>query len=167
MANSTFPVIDKVIRIWAMPEFVHLDCDTLISSCGAHKHSFALKPLSILNTGPITTFLLTSLSTYLKWKIKKMFKEVNETVKKNFFPTHMCAYWCDQLNGCVNKLTRRKLFYKNPFVGILVCTTRVICLTFVLWRLASFFPDFKKFLHAPIWALLILDIHPFSGSESS
>ena len=167
MANSTFPVIDKAIRVWAMPEFVHLDCDTLISSCGAHKHSFALKPLSILNTGPITTFLLTSLSTYLKWKIKKMFKEVNETVKKNFFPTHMCAYWCDQLNGCVNKLTRRKLFYKNPFVGILVCTTRVICLTFVLWRLASFFPDFKKFLHAPIWALLILDIHPFSGSESS
>ena len=22
----------------------------------------------------------------------------------------MCAYWCDQLNGCVNKLARRKLF---------------------------------------------------------
>ena len=86
MVNSMFSVIDEVIRVSAMPEFVHQVCVRLISSGGAHKHSFTLKSLSILNMDPITTFLLTSLSTFLKCKIEKTFKEVNEIVKKKFFP---------------------------------------------------------------------------------
>ena len=48
-----------------MPEFVHQDCVKLIGNDGAHKHSCALKPLSILNTGSIKTFLPASVSTYV------------------------------------------------------------------------------------------------------
>ena len=104
----------EVIQVWAMPEFVHQVCVKLICSCGAHKHSFAIKPLSILNMGPITTFLLTSLSTFLKWKIIKMFKEVNET--EEIFFSILSASWCDQLNDGVNKLTRRKLLLWQKFL---------------------------------------------------
>ena len=106
MVNSTFPVMDELIWVWAMPEFVHQDCVKLIRSVGAHKHGFPLKPLSYKFS--------SSLSTFLKWKIKKMFKKVNETVKKIFFP-YMSASWCDQLNDGVNKLTRRKLFLWQKF----------------------------------------------------
>ena len=48
-----------------MSEFVHQDCVKLIGNDGAHKHSCALKPLSILNTGSIKTFLPASVSTYV------------------------------------------------------------------------------------------------------
>ena len=65
MVNSTFPIMDEVIRVWAMSEFVRQVGVKLISSGGAYKHSFALKPLAILNTGPIIIFLLTSLSIFL------------------------------------------------------------------------------------------------------
>ena len=66
MVNTTFPVMDEVIRIGAMPEFAHQDCVKLKGYDGAPKYSYALTPLSILNTGSITTFLPTSLSTCLK-----------------------------------------------------------------------------------------------------
>ena len=52
-----------------MSEFVRQVGVKLISSGGAYKHSFALKPLAILNTGPIIIFLLTSLSTFFVTKI--------------------------------------------------------------------------------------------------
>ena len=69
MVNSTFPIMDEVIRVWAMSEFVRQVGVKLISSGGAYKHSFALKPLAILNTGPTIIFLLTSLSTFFVTKI--------------------------------------------------------------------------------------------------
>ena len=77
-----------MIRVRAMPEFVHQVCVKLIGNGGVHRHRCALKPLSILNTGRITTFLPTSLSTFCSEKFKKMFKEVNETVKNIF--SHIC-----------------------------------------------------------------------------
>ena len=74
-----------------MPEFVHQDCVKLIGYGEAHKHSCVLNPLSILNTGSITTFLSTSLSTCLKGKIKRALKEVNETGKKIVFPQMLAS----------------------------------------------------------------------------
>ena len=61
MVNATFCVMDKVIWVRAMLESVNQDCD----DNGAHEYNCALKPLSILNTGSITTFLPTPLSTCL------------------------------------------------------------------------------------------------------
>ena len=52
MVNTTFLLMDEMIRVRAMPEFVHQDCVDIIINDGAHKHSCTLKPLSILNTGP-------------------------------------------------------------------------------------------------------------------
>ena len=69
-----------------MPEFAHQDYVKYIDNVGAHNYSCALNPLSMLNTGSITTFLPTSVSTFLESKIKETFKEGNETVKKKFFP---------------------------------------------------------------------------------
>ena len=66
MVNTTFPVMDEVIQIRAMPECAHQDCVKLKGYDGAPKYNYTLKPLSILNTGSITTFLRTSLSTCLK-----------------------------------------------------------------------------------------------------
>ena len=66
MFNTTFPVMDEVIQFRAMPEFVHQDCVKLIGCGGAPKYDCALKPLSMLNTGSITNFLPTSLTTRLQ-----------------------------------------------------------------------------------------------------
>ena len=52
MVNTTFLLMDEMIRVRAMHEFVHQDCVDIIINDGAHKHSCTLKPLSILNTGP-------------------------------------------------------------------------------------------------------------------
>ena len=89
MSNTTFPVMDGVIQVWAVPEFVHQNCVKFIGYWGDPKHNCAARPLSILNTGSIKTFLPASLNTCLKWKINKMFKEVNEAIN-NFFPTNVC-----------------------------------------------------------------------------
>ena len=66
MFNITFPVMDEVIQVRAMSEFAHQDCVKLIGYDEAPKHNRAIKPLSILNMGSITTFWPTSLSTCLK-----------------------------------------------------------------------------------------------------
>ena len=66
MFNTTFSVMDEVIQVRAMPEFVQQDCVKLIGYVGHPKHKCALKPQSILNTGSIITFLPTSLNTCLK-----------------------------------------------------------------------------------------------------
>ena len=72
-----------------MPEFVNQDS---YDGGSAHKYNCALKPLSIL------TFLPTSLSTCLKWKIKKKtFKELNET-KNKFSSPQMSSSWFYRLN---------------------------------------------------------------------
>ena len=54
-----------MVQVRAMPEFVRQDYVKLIGHCGAHNYTCALKPLAILNTGSVTTFLSTSLSTCL------------------------------------------------------------------------------------------------------
>ena len=131
MTTTNFRVMNEVVRVRAMLEFVHQDCVTLLGFSGAHKHSCALKPLSILNASSITTFLSLSLSTCLKWKILKTFKEVNGTGK---IFCQMSASWCDHLNEGVNKLTRG-----ISFVGVSRCTTGAICFNFVLWRHTSYF----------------------------
>ena len=59
MVNTTFPVMDETIRVRAMPEFAHQDCAKLRGNGGSHKHSCVVKPLSLLNTDSITTFLST------------------------------------------------------------------------------------------------------------
>ena len=95
MVNTTFPVMDEVIWVRAIPEFEHQVCIKLIGSSGPHKHSCALKPVFILNTGSITT----TLSTF-----------------PNSSP--LSASWCDQLNEGVQKLTRKKPFlWKNFLCG--------------------------------------------------
>ena len=58
--------MDEVIQVRAMPEYVHQDCVKLIGYGEAPKHNCAIKPLSKLNVGSITTFWPTSLSTCLK-----------------------------------------------------------------------------------------------------
>ena len=49
--------------VHAKPEFVYQNCVKLIGHGGAHKHSCALKSLSIQNTCSITNFLPASLTT--------------------------------------------------------------------------------------------------------
>ena len=66
MVNTTFPVMDEVIWLQAMAEFVHQDYVKLIGNGGAHKYSCALRHMPILNMGFITIFLSASLSTCLK-----------------------------------------------------------------------------------------------------
>ena len=69
------------------------DCVKLIGSIGgAYKHSCALKPLSILNTGSITTFLPTSFNTCLKWKVKKKVERNEWNCEETFFITIVC-FW--------------------------------------------------------------------------
>ena len=51
MVNKTFPVMDEVIQVRAMAEFVHQYYVKLISNVEANKHSCALRPMTILNTG--------------------------------------------------------------------------------------------------------------------
>ena len=112
-------------------------------------HSCTKKPLPILNTGPITTFLPTSLSIFLKWKINKKNVQRSEwNCEEKIFPTHVCLLlqsvkWrCKQIN-------KKKTFFvtKFPlcFVGMSVCTRGVICFTFALWRLTSYFLILKEF----------------------
>ena len=122
MFSTTFLVMDRVIQVQAIPEFVHQDFVKLIGNGGPYKHGCTWKPLPILNLCLITTFLPIYLSTYLNWKIKEIFKEVNET-KKKIPPLHMSTSWCEQLNGGVNKSTRRKFFFvtKFPFWECLYC----------------------------------------------
>ena len=83
---------------------------------------------------------------------------MNETVKKNF-PIDVCPLmW--SIKWLCKQISKKKAFFgdKNSFVGILVCTTRFSCLTFVLWRLTSFFLISKNFYMPPFgrfsfWAL--------------
>ena len=123
MVNSAFPVMDEAIHVWAMTEFVH---QVYVKLIGARKHSCALKLLSILNMGPITTFLPTSLSTFLKWKVKKKnIRRIEWNCEEKVFPIYVKppfiyshTSWCDQLNDSVNKLTRIKPFlWQNFFCG--------------------------------------------------
>ena len=51
MVNKTFPVMDEVIQVRAMAESVPQHYIKLIGNVEAHKHSCALRPLTILNTG--------------------------------------------------------------------------------------------------------------------
>ena len=74
MFNTNFSVMNEVIQVRAVLEFLHQNCDKLIAYGGDFKHNSAVKPLPILNTGSFTTFLPTSL---------------NETVN-NSFPTNVC-----------------------------------------------------------------------------
>ena len=164
MVNTTFPIMDEVIWFQAMSEFLHQDCVKLIGTGGANKHSCTLRPLSILNMGSITTFLPTSLSIYLKWKLKKHWKRWIE-LWRQFFSPEMFTCWCDQLN---EGETRRKPFCDRiSYVGVSGCTIAVICFTFILCRLTSYFLILKTFYMPPIWMLLILSAHPFSGINSS
>ena len=151
MFNSNFPVMDEAIQVRAMTEFVH---QVYVKLIGAHKHSYALKPLSILNMGPITSFLPTSLSTFLRWKVKKKHSKNWMKLWRKFFSLichiffHIFPYllmrsvkWqCKQIN-------KNKTFFcdKFFFVGMLVCATGIICFTFILWRLTSYFLILKFF----------------------
>ena len=66
MVKTTFPVMDEVIWLQSMAEFVHQDYVKLIGNGGALKYSCALRPMPTLNMGFITVFLSASLSTCLK-----------------------------------------------------------------------------------------------------
>ena len=65
------------------------NCVKLIGHGGAHKHSCALKSLSIQNTCSITNFLPTSLTTCLKSKIKNTLNVRWMKLWRNFF-LHKC-----------------------------------------------------------------------------
>ena len=113
MFNTIFPVMGEVIQVQAMPEFVHQDCVKLIGYGGAPKHNCTLKSLGLLKMGSIATFLPTSLSTCLKWKIKKAFKEVNETVT-NFSPTNVCFQMWSIKWRC-KQIDKKKTFFVAEF----------------------------------------------------
>ena len=57
MVNSTFLVMDEVIRVRVMPEFVHRVCVKLIGNGLAYKHSCALRPLYWSHTTFLRTFI--------------------------------------------------------------------------------------------------------------
>ena len=44
MVDSTFPTMDEVIWVWAVPEFIHQDCVKLTGSGGANKQSIVWTP---------------------------------------------------------------------------------------------------------------------------
>ena len=147
--------------VQAKPEFLYQNCVKLIGHGGDHKHSFALKSLPIRNTCSFTNFLPTFLTTCLKLKIKKTFKVKCMKLWRNFYPTNVCfLMWsikwrCKQFN-------KEKTFFvtKKFFEEISV------------YRKCKHYPqglftNFKIILHVPIWALLIFDAHPSSGSNSS
>ena len=64
---------------------------------------------------------------------------MNETVKK-FFPTNVCFLMWSIKWRC-EQIDKRKTFLWQFFLWewMSVCTTEVICFTFVLWRLTSYF----------------------------
>ena len=105
--------------VQAKPEFEYQNCVKLIGHGGAHKHSCALKYLSIQNTCSITNVLPTSLTTCLKSKIKNTFK-VNRIKQEKL--TNVCSLmrsikWrCKQIN-------KKKIFFatKICFEGMSVC----------------------------------------------
>ena len=108
---------------------LHIRFVLLISIGGPQKHSCTLKPLSI----PNTTFVYFSKYMF-EVKIKASVQR-SEWNWRKFVSLQMSASWCNQLNEGVSKLTRRKSFLgKNFFVEMSVCTTRVICFTFILLR---------------------------------
>ena len=114
MVNSTFPLMDGVIRVQGMPEFVHQDCFKLTDKGGTHKHSCTLKPLSI--QVPSQLFCLLLYVHFWSEKLKNVQKS-EWNYEEIFFP-HMSTCWCNQLNEGVNKLTRRKPFlWQNFFRG--------------------------------------------------
>ena len=139
--------MDEVIWVGVMPVFIHHDCVKLIGNGGAYKLSCALKPLSILNTGSITSFLPTSLSTCLKWKIKKK-KRWDKWMKQygNFFPT-IVSFLMWSIKWRCKEINKKKTFFceKVSFLQMPVSTTGVIYFTFVLWKLASYFLILKTF----------------------
>ena len=99
MVNKTFPIMDEVIHVWAMPEFLNQDCYG-----GAHKHSLIFKPsLSQLSC------LLFNVHIWSE-KLKKKNVQRKEWNGWNIFSLQLSAFWCDHLNEGVNKLTRRKPF---------------------------------------------------------
>ena len=112
--NTTFPEMDEVIWVGAVPVFIHHDCVKLIGNGGAYKLSCALKPLSILNMGSITSFLPTSLSTCLKWKIKK--KRWEKWMKKygNFFPT-IVSFLMWSMKWRCKEINKKKTFFVKKF----------------------------------------------------
>ena len=65
---------------------------------------------------------------------------------RRFFPTNVCFLMWSIKWVSVNKLTRKTPFCdKISFVGMSVYTTGVKCVTFVLWRLTSYFLVLKIF----------------------
>ena len=129
--------MDEVIRVWAMPEFVHLDCYG-----GAHKHSCkaSVHIRHRLYHHNFSAYLLKYMfEVKVFYKKKKTFKEVNEAVRKHF--PYKLGFWCDQWNEGVNRFCD-KIFV----VGMFVCTTAVICFTFVLWSLTSYFLILKFYM---------------------
>ena len=122
--------------VQAKPEFAYQNCVRLIGHGGDYKHSCALKSLSIENTCSITNFMLWS--QRLK-KICSKLSEWNIFCDKNFFWGCLC--------GENVRITHRvHLFY------------------FLFMDSYWLFTNFPVILHVPIWVLLILGAHPFSGS---
>ena len=93
---KTFPEMDEVIQVWAIPEFVHQDCVKLIGSGGAHKHSCALKHLFIRNMCSITA---SSLSTCLKWKSKTCSRKWMKLRRKFFLTNVYFLMWSIKWRG--------------------------------------------------------------------
>ena len=66
MVNTTFLVMDEVIGGFELYLNLHIrNSVKLIGHGGVHKHSCAVKSLSIQDMCFITTFLLTSLTVYM------------------------------------------------------------------------------------------------------
>ena len=79
---------------------------------------------------------------------------------KKFFPPQMSASY---------KLTKRKKFLLRECLCVenVSITHRGHLFYFLFMETYWLFTDFKVILHVPIWVLLILGTHPFSGSNSS
>ena len=112
IVNSTFPLMDEVIQVQGMPEFIHQDCFKLIDNGGTHKHSCTSKPLSIQVPSQLFCLLL-----YVHFWSEKLKKRSKKWMKlwRNFFPPYVyllmqsIKWRCKQIN-------KKKAFFVTKFL---------------------------------------------------
>ena len=112
MVNKTFPIMDEVIHVWAMPEFLNQDCYG-----GAHKHSLIFKPsLSQLSC------LLFNVHIWSE-KLKKKCSKKRMKWLKHFFPTIVCFLMWSLKWRCKQINKEKTISVITSFAVMSACTT--------------------------------------------
>ena len=125
------------------------------------------------NTCSITNFLLTSLTTCSKSKIKNTFKVNWMKLWRIFFLTNVCFLMWSIKSRC-KIINKKKIFLWQEFllreclcVGNVSITHRGHLFYFHFRENYWLFTDFKVIFHVPIWVLLILGGLPLFRSNWS